>query len=328
MDTDLASRLDRSIGPAPDTGDALAALLSQGHRVVRRRRVTVAVATTAAVVVVAGGLAAAAVGGPERADAPIVAPTGTATTSTTAPATPQEQADDLVDPAAVAPADHETAPSPAQLAAASTPMLAEFDSTDPPTGRRLHVRDGVDVLRELDDPWPVLKPPAVSAGLAARFQGHTWWLVAYLSKNGGGSYRLTWAGDTEGLGFEDWVRAQATTMLAAPDGNGPESDSLGTPADGLVHFDGATERLVAATGAEILEQRAGVDVGESFAGPGDRTAAARVHTPTGDVLYVLVRAFQGESSQVIAVPLAKGGPDLDAFLELARQRYADGVGLL
>ena len=171
----------------------------------------------------------------------------------------------------------------------------------------------------------MLEAPAVATGLAARFQGRTWWLVTYIAKDGSSGSTVTWAGDTEGLGFEDWVRAQAASMLSGH-GTGDEESSLGIPSYGLVRFVGASEQLAAATGAEILEQRPGVDVGDSFAGPDDRTAAALVRTPTGDVVYVLVRAFPHESAQPIAVPVDQGGADLDAFLDLARDRYAEGGG--
>ena len=41
-----------------------------------------------------------------------------------------------------------------------------------------------------------------------------------------------------------------------------------------------------------------------------------------------MRSFSGvEDVDVIAVPFKTGGPDLDAFVEYARQRYASGEGL-
>ena len=324
MNTELATRLDRSIGPAPDDDPPWADLLEQGHRAVRRRRLGVTVASAAAVLVVAGGFALITGGGPDQADAPVDEPTQTASTT---PSSLDKQRDEALDgplDEAVAPAADESAPTPAETRSAASPMLAEFDSGDPTSDRELHLRDGVEVLRQVDNPWPVLEPPAVAAGLAARFQGRTWWLVTYLAKNGSSGSTVTWAGDTEGLGFEDWVRAQAGRMLS---GRGTDDEStLGIPAYGLVRFAGATEQLTVANGGEILEQRPGVDVGESFAGPDDRTAAALVRAPTGEVVYVLVRALPHESSQPIAVPVDQGGADLDAFLEMARARYAEGGG--
>ena len=71
-----------------------------------------------------------------------------------------------------------------------------------------------------------------------------------------------------------------------------------------------------------------VSVGDSFAGPDDRTAAALVRTGGGDDYYVLARVVDGEEQQDIAVPVSKGGADLDAFLDFARERYASGAGLL
>src|SRR4051812_38682106 len=89
MDDDLADRLDRSIGPAPDSDDLLAGLLAAGHGAVRRRRVLWVAGAAAAVLVVAGGVGVATSGGPDRALAPAGAPSSTPTISpTTSTATP------------------------------------------------------------------------------------------------------------------------------------------------------------------------------------------------------------------------------------------------
>ena len=204
MDTELATRIDRSLGPAPEGPDPLADLLREGHRAVRRRRLAVTVASAVAVLAVGGGTALATGGGDGgRAEAPVAEPPSST-----------------------------SAPTP-------TPTATFSPSVEPPVG---------------SDVFP------------------------------------------------------------------------GTPADGLVTFGGGTgERLFPSEGVEILEQRPGVDVGPSFAGPGDRTAAARVRTPDGEVLYLLAREVEGQA-QVITVPRATGGPDLDAFLRFARERYAEGGG--
>ena len=189
MDTDLATRLDRSIGPAPDTGDPLAGLLAEGHRAVRRRRAGAIAACAAAVLVVAGGAALVTGGGADQGTPPAVTE-------------PSRTAD-------VDPAPGETAPPPEDLDTLTTPTLpAEFRDGE------LHVREGLEVLGELDNPWGVATP-AHSAGLAVRYRGHTWWVAVYGASYGGGGARAVWAGDAEGLDFEGWVAAQQPQMVEA-----------------------------------------------------------------------------------------------------------------
>ncbi|MGI8522349.1 MAG: hypothetical protein ACR2K3_03425, partial [Nocardioides sp.] len=93
-----------------------------------------------------------------------------------------------------------------------------------------------------------------------------------------------------------------------------------------VRFVGDTEQLEPVRGTTILEQRAHVQVGTSFARPTDQTAAAEVRTSDGTLYYVLARRFDGKTPQYIAVPQGFGGATLDDFLTVARQRYADGGG--
>jgi hypothetical protein len=114
-----------------------------------------------------------------------------------------------------------------------------------------------------------------------------------------------------------------------PSSDGDQGDWPGIPDLDLVTFVGSTERLDPVAGVTILRQQAHVSVGDSFAGPNDQTAAAKVEAADGERYYVLARRVTGGAPQYIAVTEADGGPTLGSFLELARTRYDDnGGGLL
>jgi len=103
----------------------------------------------------------------------------------------------------------------------------------------------------------------------------------------------------------------------------PKSDGrwAGVPRDDLVAFAGdGTLEPVGRT--RLVEQRTGVDLG-SFA-PAAGTAVAEVVADDGSRWYLVAR--RSSDPRYIAVPAAKGGADLDAFLDLARARYAEGGG--
>ena len=300
MDTELADHLDRSIGPAPDDDPRLADLLDQGRRAVRRRRVLTGAASAAAVVVVVGGLALATGDGPERTAPPVADdPTPTAQTSPSA------------------------SPSRAAESPAAAPEWEGGDDLaiyDVGTGELL-INPAATVVQRVDNPFDVTAP-ATSVGLVLTRGEKTFWYALYWDV-GGGSGAASPA--EHGRAFRAWLDDMhgivASDDVTIPDGG----DFPGEPADDLVSLADGTEQLVPAEGVTILEQRPGVDVGRSFAAPGDRTAAARVRTATGQVVYVLAR-FTGGASQAISVPEATGGPDLEAFLAFARERYAAGGG--
>ena len=117
-----------------------------------------------------------------------------------------------------------------------------------------------------------------------------------------------------GESFEDWVRRTGR----APDDPDAEDNSAG-----YVEFaeDGS---LVSSHGVEILDQV--LDPGfKDFVMQGEPSAAALLQGPDGKKWYVAVRDSGG--LDVIAVPFKTGGPDLDAFVDYARERYASGEGL-
>jgi hypothetical protein len=217
-------------------------------------------------------------------------------------------------------------PTPtAQASPSAAPVWEDGDELaryDADTGELL-INPAATVEQRIDNPFDVAAP-ATSVGLVLTRGHKTFWYALYRDATGASStygpaeHRRSfraWLDDLHGI-----VPGDDVTLPAPGAGDFP-----GLPADDLVSLAAGTEQLVAAEGVTILEQRPGVDAGRSFAAPRDRTAAARVRTATGQVVYVLVRA-SGGTSQAISVPEAKGGPDLDAFLAFARERYAEGEG--
>ncbi len=303
MDTELADRLDRSIGPAPESDDLLAGLLAAGHGAVRRRRVATVAGTAVAVLVVAAGVAVATGGSPDRATAPASEPTATASAAPEPP-TPTPAATASVGPAWAW--GHE---------------LAAFN----PTTGELEIHPGATVVQRIDNPYH-LDPPRGSVAVAvAKGQRTMWYAVAW---DGTGASGAT----TPAQGsFRAWVQQVSAIASSAEEGDGsaPTPGFPGQDRDDLVAFVADHgERLGPVGDVVVLEQRAGVDVGPSFATAADDSAAAEVRTADGTVLFVLARRTAGGPAQYIAVTQAEGGADLDAFLALARDRYAEGSGLL
>jgi hypothetical protein len=177
VDTDLASRLDRAIGPAPADDDSTAGeLLRQGRRAVRRRRVAGALAAAAAVVVVGGGVAlATSGGGPDRAAPP-------------------------------------TAVDPSRSAVPETPdalVLVRFDAAG-----NLKIEPETEVLQFIDDPYQ-LSSYELSAAFRLAYRGREVWCVAYQDRAGNDSGASIDADQADGT-FEQWVQDQRATLVEAP----------------------------------------------------------------------------------------------------------------
>lgn len=303
---DIREQIDRSFGEGPGAG-SVDDLLTRGHRALARRRLTAGVAA-AAVVAVVGGTSFGAWGGTgagHRAGAGIAdgrtagarvspAPSATPTTLATRP------------------------PTRAEIARVLRRGLAEYDDRG-----ALVIDPRAAVVRRIDDPYAVTGPGR-SVALVLELRGATYWYALYRSPDGNGGGAGAWSGDHAEETFDAWVQDQRT--IAQPDRAATSAGGWpGVPNDNLVRF-GAGERLRPLTGVRILEQRPHVSVGASFAGPGDRTAAALVEAADGTRSYVLARRPGGGAAQYIAVAAADGGSTLDDFLTLARVRYAEGGG--
>ena len=301
-DEDVRERIDRSFGdgpaPAPVTD-----LLGHGHRALARRRLTVAAAAAAAVVGVVGGGAALAGGTGDDARAPQVATSATPTPPT---------------PSASPGATQAARPTDDEIAQALRRPLAGYD--DP---GRLTIDPAAKVLTRIDDPY---RGGTIdrSVALELSFRGATYWIAQYHVKDGSSGGTADYGGDQDER-FEQWVQEQNPGEDVGSS-VGPDVWPGTVDAD-LVRFSGGgSERLVATSGARIVAQRPHVSVGQSFEGPGDRTAAAEVVSADGIHLYVLARSFDGKPGQYIYVTKQQGGRDLAGFLELARHRYASGGG--
>lgn len=304
----IRDEIDRSFGSGPDTrsvDEELEELLRTGHRDLRRRRLA-AVAAAAVVAVVVGGTALATAGGGSSQGAPVAGePSSTATTGTMTPS-PASEAD----------------PAPPTRKEIEKVMrrtsIAEYDGSG-----HLKIDPRAEVVDRIDNPFGLV-PPRRSVGLAVEFRGAEYWFALYEDADGGGGGATVYSGDAKEP-FRAWVASQSGIAEGSTTSVGPDVWPGVADLD-LVSFIGNTEELRAAHGVTILEQRAHVSVGDSFAGPGDHTAAALVEAANGQRYHVLARSFDGKPGQYIAVKASDRVPTLDAFLDLARDRYAEGGG--
>jgi hypothetical protein len=299
--------IDRSIGEGPH-GVPVDELLTRGHRALVRRRLLAGTGATLAAVAILG-TTALTVGGsgtptspaPEYAERPSASPT--TPTSSPAPAL--------------------RTPSVREAQRAFDRPLARFDDRG-----RLVLVPQAQVVRRIDNPFASSRP-GKSVALELDYRRVRYWFVLYQAPDQ--SHEETaymWSGDYDGS-FASWVEEQSTIEEDDPPTGGGQEDWPGIPDLDLVRFVGDTERLEPVTGVTILRQRAHVSVGESFGGPDDQTAAAKVEADDGERYYVIARRIPGGAPQYIAVTEADGGPTLGSFLDLARTRYADnGGGLL
>jgi hypothetical protein len=200
--------------------------------------------------------------------------------------------------------------------------LARFDDRG-----RLVLVPQAQVVRRIDNP-DASSRPGTSVALELDYRRARYWLVLFQAPDASHSETaFMWSGDYDGS-FTTWVR-ERSTIAEDPSTGGGHEDWPGIPDLDLVRFVGSTERLAPVAGVTILRQQANVSVGDSFGGPDDQTAAAKVEAADGERYYVIARRIPGGAPQYSAVTEADGGPTLGSFVDLARTRYADnGGGLL
>jgi hypothetical protein len=293
----IQDEIDASFGTGPAEGP-VHAIIADGHRALRRRRLATSGAAALVVVVLGGSAVFAAGGGADNAGGPDVDVAG----SPSAAASPDK-----------------VEPTRKQVSRVLRMNLADYGDNG-----RLVIDPRARVVQRLDNPYDLVAP-AKSAAVVLEFRGATYWFVMYRYANGGGGGSSTWSGNSD-QSFEDWVYSEQ--MLSdRTTSDGPDVWP-GIPNLDLVRF-GAGEVLEPVDGVTILQQRPSPRIGDAFATAGDRSAVAHVETADGERYYVLARSVDGTEPQYIAVKAADGGPTLDAFLALARERYAkDGGGLL
>lgn len=304
MDTDTRDEIERSFGDGPPlTGDA--ELMTRAHRALRWRRGAELTAGALVAVVALSG-AVLLTGGDDSAEP---APLGPPATHAAAP------------------------PASATAAAADKPVIEDPRLSDEmPVDARpdgLHIAPGVEIHRLVDDPWDVRRDGGWSVAVAysAPDEPMTWY-AGYVDADHGGASAGMPADQVGDLDFEAWVEEQRVIydsgsgdQGATPPGGWPGMTDLA-----LVRFVEGTERLEPLDAVTLLRQRPHPDLPASWARPGDRSAVAEV-VFEDTRYYVLARSTPGDRApQYIAVKAARGGATLEDFLDLARQRYAEGGG--
>jgi hypothetical protein len=176
----------------------------------------------------------------------------------------------------------------------------------------VQLREGVAMLQRIDAPLP---PDVATRSVALSLQHdgqETWWLLQWDGPGSSASSSFHPGGAFATLA--DWV-AEQVLLITHPEQVG-KVDYISFAEDGS---------LVSSQGVRILEQRHPIHLA-NFAGPRDRTAAALVRGPDDTKWYVLVREVDGEVD-VQRVDYRNGGADLDSFLAIAMDAFANGDGL-
>ena len=292
---DIADQLDAAIGAAPADAPGLDGTLVLGRRALRRRRLAYA-AGAAATAVVVGGTAWAA------------SPDDSAARRSEVPA--------FVDQ----PSTPATPPPPTHATSDEEPTVDWLgeDAVMLDGSGGLMVKTGWTVVRRIDK----VNGPGTIGVDVSKGRRHQWFLF------GKSMIISSLHAPSEGYAtFQEWIDVNGPLLESRPQGGdrgGDQGEWPGEPRDDLVRF-GSGESLVAQDGVSILEQRPSPDVGDSFATAAD-TSAVAVVVADGKRWYVLARHLSGSPAEYIAVRQSDGGPDLDAFLTFARERYAEGGG--
>jgi hypothetical protein len=305
-DVDWQHELDTSFGSGHDLPPAH--YVAAGRTAVRRRRMAALVA--AAAVVVAGGAA--------WAITPDTAPRSDAPVAT-------RGADPQPDPPGVERRTDRTK----QAVTPSMSVEEEFGNNpaiiEPNGAVKLSPLTDVELQRR-PNPMGYTAAQGRSVALRVIYQGvEKYVLIATTADGTGSSTHLNDAtGDFPGW-VADKVRLQQGLDVANGDAGAPGSADTGASADpsSWLRLDPDGQVEAAGNGIEILEARVGVDLGDAFARPGDRTGAVRLLVG-GRPEHVAYRVVDGRL-EVIDGP---GSFDsLDAFIAWARQQYASGTGL-
>ena len=296
---DIADQLDAAIGAAPSDAPALDETLTLGRRALRRRRLAyVAGAATTAVVIGGTAWALSSADGGTASDRDLEI-----ATTTTAPPTSEPPVDD----------DGAGTAEPWAFGAEAAALTEDGTIVTKPGW------EVVDLVEEPSGPNTV----AVDVSNGDQRQWFLW--------SGAGTLYVPRAPDRDYESFDEWVTVNGPAMTTEPGPGDVGGPPLGIERDDLVQFTppelSAQEpgTFIPLHDTEIIEQRPGVDVGASFAAPGDVTGVAMVASE-GSRTFVLARATEGGPAQYIAVNATRVMDTLDEFIDFARERYAEGGG--
>jgi hypothetical protein len=319
MDTDIRDEIDRSFGAGPEHLED-GTLLSLGRRALWRRRASVGGAALAVVVLTGGAFAAWGDGTSTTGTEPAPAAPSTGTTPSASDVLPHR------------PGGIGRAPGAPVILDPDLP--ADWAVAAQPDG--LHVSSEVKIRELWDDPWRLRDSGDWSVAIAYDGPGGVTWWAGYVAAGGAGASASILATQADGLGFRAWVLEQRTGVYGQGAGNrvpqgradvaDPSDDWPGLVDVPLVRLAGG-ERLEPLYGVDLLQQRAHPVLPDSWATADDSSAAAEVRLH-GTRYFVLARHLAGEPApQYIAVEAGpEAGTTLDAFLDDARQRYAEGGG--
>jgi hypothetical protein len=290
----ISQELDRSIGEGPPLPPPQE-LLPPGRRALARRRLAIGAVGVAAAVLVAGAAATGTglVGG-AQSPAPAGPPSGEVTDGGAAPTAESSAAP----------------PTRSEIQRVLSGAPVKYDDRG-----RVVITPTAHVLQRIDNPFG-LDEPRRSVAVAAEIDGAEYWFAYYYDADGSSGGISGYSGDYK-VGFETWAARQSGVA------DNTEAEWPGIPGLDLVRF-AEGDRLEPVGGVTLVRQVAQPDLGPAWAGPDDRSAVAEV-LHEGERYYVLARALDGKP-QFIAVPEADGGPTLEEFLALARDRYAEGGG--
>lgn len=296
----IADQIDAALGAAPPDVAPLDATLTLGRRALRRRRAAYVVGAAAAALVIGGTAWATAPGdeGPDRTE----------------------------DPGFSGEVSDSTSPVPTQPVGGdgtAEPWVFGDEAAALMEDGTIVTKPGWEVVDTIEEP----SGPNTVAVDVTNGEKHQWFLWS-----GAGTLHVPEAPDRDYASFGQWVTVNGPTMVADPGSDGDTGGALpGIERDDLVAFSPPQASspepgtLLPLHDTQIIEQRPGVDVGASFAAPGDVTGAALVASE-GSRTFVLARRVDGDPAQYIAVNATRVMDTLDEFLEFARARYADGGG--
>jgi hypothetical protein len=171
---------------------------------------------------------------------------------------------------------------------------------------RLVLRDGVTVVRRVDNPMD-LEPPKQSVGLVLDDRGRKIWMLLQTDPSGSSS---TWEDARKRFAtFDQWLQATLEDQSSA----NTHPVQVATALHG---------ELTVARGVEVLEKVVAPAAAAAY-GPVDEQVAAKLRLVDGSVVFALV----GPEGATTVDPAVLEAPTMDAFLAHLRAQGDNGEGL-